>query len=288
MMKLCVFCCITIMHFQVLTAQEMSDHATLSFDLSDISIVYIVNYHGEVQVQGAASSTGSMSVNRTLQSSSAERLEVMKDSIIIDTLQVGHKLYFFVRDKDLHFKIDPEGEPYYDRRWGWYEDNKKDRIEVRHQFDLTVHLPPHIDLYAQTHRENIRVENMEGEVTGKNHQGNVTLTGLTSDVKAHTHHGDIVLHFADHPMEKVDAATHHGDIRIEVQKDLSADVAMQSHHGELYTDQAYEVIPALALIETNDDPTIKYKIKSGTNIRIGSGKIKMHLNTYHGNVYLSE
>lgn len=288
MKKLYVLCCITMIHFQVLTAQEISDQSTLTFDLSDIKTVYIVNHHGEVHVEGSTSSTGRMSVDRTLQSSSAERLEALKDSIIIDTLQVGQKLYFFVRDKDLNFKIDPEGEPYYDRRWGWYEENKKDRIEVRHRFDLTVQLPPHIDLYAKTHRENLRVENMKGKVTAKNHQGNVTLTGLTSDVTAHTHHGDIALDFESHPQEKVDAATHHGDIRIEVQKGLSADVSMQSHHGELFTDQSYEVIPAIAMVEAKDDPSLKFKIKSGTNIRVGSGKIKMHLNTYHGNVYLSE
>lgn len=288
MKKLFLLCYVALLHFGVLPAQEISDHSILSFDLSEISTVYIINYHGYVHVQASASAAGSMSVDRTLQSASVERLEALKDSIIVDTLRAGQNLYFFVRDRDLNFKIDPEGVPYYDKRWSWYEENKKDRFEVKHRFDLTVQLPADITVYAQTHRENLRIEEIQGQVTAKNHQGDITLTGLTSDVKAHTHHGDIMLHFAGHPMEKVDAFTHHGDIRIEVQEGLSADVSMQSRHGELFTDQSYEVIPAVAKVDVKNDSSLKFKIKSGANIRVGAGKIKMHLSTYHGNVYLSE
>ncbi len=288
MKNLYILCCFTLFSFQASVAQTLNDHSTESFDLNGISTVYIVNHYGDVKVEASSASIGTISVDRTLRSSSEERLEALKDSIILDSMHIGQKLYFFIRDRELNFKIDPEGEPYYDRRWSWYRENKKDRIEVEHQFDLKVQLPSHITVYAQTHRQNVQIEGMEGEVTAKNHQGDITLTGLTSDVRAQTHHGDITLHFARHPQEKVVASTHHGDIRIEVQKGLSADVALQTHHGELYTDQSYEVIPAIALVDASDDPSLKYRIKSGTNIRVGSGKIKMHLNTYHGNVYLSE
>ena len=147
-----------------LTAQTLNDQRSFEFDLENIEEVYLINYEGNVNVVAHDRETGKIHIDRTLKSASQERISALRDSIRYDTMYDGNRLYFFIRDKNLVFKIDAEGEGYYDQRWSWYDRNKRDRYQIEHQFNIELALPPNIPLYIRTHRQDISVHDMRGRM----------------------------------------------------------------------------------------------------------------------------
>ena len=62
---------------------------------------------------------------------------------------------------------------------------------------------------------------------------------------------------------------------------------MKSHHGSFYTDFDWKAMPVSVAREDGKSGT-RYRWGNGTQVRIGSGGIKMDFRTHHGDVFLTK
>ena len=234
---------------------------------------------------GNKSDEASIKISRTLKSASAAQLKKAEQEVFIDTLLVGDELHFFIEAPDRVFKIDEEGDGYYD---GWnqsWSDFK--HFKLAYTFTWEVQIPESMDLQVKTHQKQLSIRNMASSVVARNHHDDVALSGLSGDVKASSHHGDVNVAFVSNPPEEVSCHSHHGDIRVEVQDGLSADVTMRSHHGSFYTDFDWQNIPVQVDKDAKNGKT-RYRWAKGTQVRIGEGGLKMDFHTHHGDVYVTK
>lgn len=267
-------------------AQEFTDQKTMPFDLHNIEMVHVHNHKGTVTIKGTDSNQGKIVMTRTLKSASKATLEAGKEKIYLDSIFTDGKLYFFINAPNHIFKVDENGQGYYQSEWNYGNRNKKDRFDIDFEFTLTVELPKTTSINASTHEKSLEISNLTGRVVANNHHDNVTLQGMQNDVEANSHHGDVTVHFAKNPPGTLKCDTHHGEIKVSLRTPLSADATMKSHHGSFYADFDYQTLARQVSSKQDSHRGTKFLIGDGTSVRIGQGGLKMDFRTHHGDVYI--
>ena len=281
-MKTLLLTCAIFLPWCVFAQYEDVQEFRLSAE--DIEVLHIHNHRGNINVQGSNLDVIQITVTRRLRNAAKNRLTEMKEKIFIDSVSNGGHLYFFMESPDRNFSIDPDGQGYYEGI-NWSGNWNKSHFKTQYEFIWEVQLPTQLSLAISNHHESIRVENMTGSLRVKNHHDDVKVIGAGGNVLARTHHGDVKVSFVKHPPDEVEGHTHHGDIFIEAPFALSADVSLKSHHGSFFTDFDWQNLP-MQVSEENKSDGIKYRVADRTNVRLGSGDIKMNFKTHHGDVYI--
>ena len=270
-----------------LDGQDISDEKSMIFSVMNINALHVHNHTGTVTINGTSAQEGTIHIRRTLKSASKASLERGKESIYFDSMRHEGTLYFFVHSPDRLFRINEDGNGYYQNSWNRWNGEDRDRFDVKSEFSIEVQVPSKTNLYASTHEKDLHISNMAGKVSAHNHHDDVTLLRMQNDIEAHSHHGNIQVQFDKNPLHSIICHTHHGDIKIKVQDHINADVKMKSHHGSFFTDLDYKVM-ATQVSSTKEKRGTKYTIGDGTNVRMGQGGLQMDFRTHHGDVYITK
>lgn len=275
---------ITLLYFNSL-AQEYQDHKIMNFSRENIDKIHLHNYRGMVSIQGADTDQITLEVERNLKTASEERLEDGKDSIYYESMLVNGDLFLFIVDPERVFRIDENGEGYY-QTCNWNFSSNRERYQIKYDFNLKLTIPKDLDLKAFNHEESLTVENVAGTLHLKNHHDGVTVTGAAGNAEVHSHHGDINISFIQNPTEYLKVSTHHGDIRVELQPSFSAEVGLKSRHGSFYTDFDWQPMP-MQVNRIENGNKHQYKVGEYNRVRIGDGKVEAQFETYHGDVFIA-
>lgn len=210
-----------------LPAQEFQDKSLLKFSRENINHINLHNYRGKVSIMGSNTNEITLEVERKMEAATTERLEEGKRTIHYDSMLVDGALYLFITDPERVFRIDENGEGYYET-CNWNFSSNRERYRIKYDFNLKLTIPKDMDLGAFNHEESLTVENVTGKLHLRNHHDGVTVTGAAGNAEVHSHHGDISISFIQNPTEYLKASTHHGDIRVELQPSFSADVGLKA------------------------------------------------------------
>ncbi len=270
-------------------AQSYNDEKSFTFDVSQLELLRLHNKDGQVKVTGVSGNRAILRVKRTIKSANPQKLEAAKNSIFLDSINLDGELMFFVQHPDYQVEIDEQGMAYYHSRYqslnGNWSNKEHAFHKIRTTFVIELAIPKQTPLYISTHREELTIRNINADVLAQNHHGDVYLEKIGGNVQAHTHHGHIEASLLTPPTKDANFDTHHGNIKLTFPSNLSADIQLKTRHGQFYTDFDYQERAMLVSRSTSKRGT-KYKIGSGTNIRIGKGGPKLNFETYHGSVYI--
>lgn len=273
---------VTLMCIQ---AQSFSDEKSFTFDVSQLELLRLHNKDGQVKVTGITGNQATLRVKRTIKSANSQKLEAAKAAIFLDSVKLNDELMFFVQSPDYQLEINADGRAYYNSYNGNWSDKKHAFHKVKTTFTIELEVPRQTPLYISTHREELIIKNINADVLAQNHHGSVYLDKIGGNVQAHTHHGHIEANLTKAPTRDANFDTHHGNIKLTFPSNLSADVQLKTRHGQFFTDFNYQAVSMPVSLKTSNKGT-KYKIDSGTNIRIGKGGPKLNFETYHGSIYL--
>lgn len=267
-------------------AQSFSDEKSFTFDVSQINLLRLHNKDGQIKVTGTTGNRATLTVKRTIKSASTQKLEAAKTAVFLDSVNLEGELMFYVQHPDYKLEINEEGSAYYTSRYQGNWDNQKHVFHTAKViFTIELAIPKQTPLYISTHREKLTVQNINADVLAQNHHGSIYLDKIGGNVQAHTHHGHIEVGLTKVPTRDADFDTHHGNISLTFPSNLSADITLKTRHGQFFTDFDYQAIAMPVSLKTSNKGT-KYKIDSGTRIRIGSGGPKLNFKTYHGSIYI--
>ena len=258
--------------------QEKPDNQYFEIAAQGLEAFHLHNMHGDVEVRGTNASQIKVTVRRELRGGSASD----RASYYYDTLQKAEQIYFFMRSPNHDFKIEPDGQGYYNSCCNW---GNGYRESVKYTFEVTVEVPENMQVYVSNHHDALTVVQVNGDLVARNHHKDLVVSRIGGNAQLNTHHGDIKASFTRNPTDECSFNTHHGDIRITYQDWLSADVKLSSRHGEFFTDFDWESRP-LTVTKASSSRGTKYKVGDGTYVTIGGGGPLHQFTTWHGDIYL--
>jgi hypothetical protein len=174
------------------------------------------------------------------------------------------------------------------------EDNNRVEISLeswKRAYDIEIRAPFGSSLKLDgANLDEIRVENLSGEIELESANGDIKLLNVAGPVTANTTNGDIeaVLNraAADKPMSFV---TFNGDVDVTLPADAKASFRIKSTMGELYTD--FDLVLKSLLAEPE-----KTTAKEGAKFRvsleravygtINGGGPEIKFQNYRGNIYI--
>lgn len=274
---------IIVCSLPVAFGQTANDVQEFRINTSNLSSFRLHNMNGAVNVQGIDGKMATLKVKRKLMSASSSRIEEAKESITFDSVRIDDRIYFFMSHPDQNFEIDEQGDGQYNSCCN--RSNDRYYVKVNYEFEIDLQVPKQMELQVSTHRKNLTVKDIHGNLVAKNHHNNLFAENLGGNVTLRSHHGDIKASFIRNPTEACSYSTHHGDIRIGFQHDLAASVFLKSRKGEFFTD--FDWTPeVLAVAKGGSKNGTKYIINNRTAIRIGNGGPEQDFKTWHGDIYL--
>lgn len=274
-----------IMTLFCLTAQSYSDEKSFSFDVNQLELLRLHNKEGQVKVAGITGNRATLRVKRTIKSANQAKIEAAKTAIFLDSVNLEGELMFYVQSPDYQLEINEDGRAYYNSYQGNWSDKRQQFHKVHTTFTIELEVPKQTPLYISTHRQQLSASNINADVLAQNHHGDVYLDKIGGNVQAHTHHGLIKAKLTKPPTRDARFDTHHGNISLTFPSNLSADIQLKTRHGQFFTDFDYQN-RAMQVSMSKSKKGTKYKIGSGTNIRIGKGGPIIDIETYHGSVYI--
>lgn len=267
------------------TSQKDVETFNLEYDVSSLQKVRIHNYDGDVKVTARPGNKVSLKVTRTLMAKTNSKLEAAKQEVYLDSTVIDGELIVFMKAPQKFFKIDDEGNSYYNgQNWNnWSKGDIRD-YGVDYEFIIEAQIPPNKEIYIATHHEDVDVSGFLNRTVVKSHHGSVKASTSGKEVIAKSHHGDVTV---EHLSDQVNSGyykTHHGDINTSFPS-LSVLASMKSHHGAFYSDFDFQHVAQKVSVNEDGGET-KYKYGGETNIKIGGGKGVLRYQTHHGDTYI--
>ncbi len=262
-----------------------NDTSTMKLDMTKYDKINVYNFHGNVSVNSITSSNAVIRSKRKLEATSSKKLQRAMNEIYLDTMTMDGELYLYIEDP--HKSLESI--------WGDYLNYQDNNTEYRHsgiksvgikyEFDLDLELPSNVDAVISTHKGDINLSGIKGELSVLNHQGNINLEGVHQVDHVKSHHGELKVKFDEQPDNDVSFATHHGDISVSFRNTPSAQLDLDSYHGSFFTDFDWKPSPSTTL-KKNENGKTKYKVGDTTNIQIGGGKHVLKFRSHHGNIHI--
>lgn len=171
------------------------------------------------------------------------------------------------------------------------EDNNEVEIESlnRNQnIALTVKVPFNTNLEIDLHRgEDIKINNVRGEIEVSNHSGAITAVGVRGPIVAEAMRHDLVVVFDEFTTKKPSSLNvHRGNIDVTLPKQSKLTVEVKTYQGEIYSGLETE-FKSVDIVEKNDSGRNK-KVSFGGAMAatLNKGTQKLHINTFRGDIYL--
>ncbi len=248
--------------------------------------LWLKNIQGDVTVVGYDGETVEISVEKTIEARTQERLQQG-----IDEIQLAAEL-------DSTFMLVYMDAPFVDaRRKGNHfhyradhHHNDWNQPKYNYRMDFTVRVPKTISLRVSTINEGtVTIKNVQSpRIEAHNVNGAIQATDISGQTSAVTVNGDVDISFTEAPAEDSRFKTINGDITLLMPENLSADVSFKSMNGDFYTNfEQIDYLPAeVSSAKKKGRKRTTYCIDRSTKILIGQGGPAVETETLNGEVYL--
>ena len=243
--------------------------------------LWLKNIEGNVKIIGYEGETVEITVEKTIDASTQERLQKGIEEVQLAAELDGNimMVYMDAPFVDAHRKGD---------HFHYHADRHDDDYDYR--MDFTVRVPRRVNLEVSTINDgSLTIENMQPQrIEAHNVNGPISCTNISGQTSAITVNGNVDISFAKAPDDNSRFKTINGDITLLTPKDFSADISFKSMNGDFYTN--FEQIDYLpAEVSSNKEEgrnRTTYRIDRSTKIRIGQGGTTVETETLNGEVYL--
>lgn len=259
--------------------QLFKEHITKEFSLnSAATTLNVYNIDGFIKVEGYAGNKIILEIDKTISG---------KTDKIIEQGKSEFKLNFEQKNDEITAYI---SEPY-DSRPNINHHNKDLHIEYNVQVNYTIKVPYSTNLKVSTiNNGDVSVLDVKGEIKANNINGAITLKNISKAYDVHTINGNVDINYVTLPPDNAKYYTLNGDLTVTYPANLSADCSFKSFQGEFYTDfPEVAVMPSkIKKIVEKDGERTRHKLEKGSNIKIGNGGLKLHFETFNGNIYIKK
>lgn len=262
---------------------EHVDQSVLTIDMSKYDRVNIYNNVGEIRIKPTSTNKAVFETTRTIRATSSKKLKRATTEIQVDTMVVDGELFVFIDSP--YSTLERRGDNYWYQNHSYNNGDSFKSAGIDSEFDFEISLPANTDGLVSTHKGDIDIHGVKGEIKVYNHFGDINLKGVQDVSKVHSHHGSLNVLFDKQPQHDLSLDTHHGDITISFKQTPSARLDLYSYHGSFFTD--FEWQPLVTKVKTSGkNGKTKYKIGQNTNVQIGEGEHEIKFKSHHGDMYI--
>lgn len=242
----------------------------------------IDNVTGSIQVAAHDGPTVELTVNRTLEAATQERLEAARKEVTLDVKEEPSLISLYVdgpfRDCDCGDR-DGNGRRRRNNGTRW-----RDRqYEVRYDFVLKV--PRQVGLtLSNVNRGDIKIEGTTGDFEVTNVNGGIEMLDVAGSGRAGTINKDVRIVFRANPAGPSSFKTINGDVVVSFQPALSANLRMKTFNGGMYTDFETTALPALTPVSERKNGKFVYKSDRSAGVRVGGGGPELRFETLNGDI----
>jgi hypothetical protein len=235
----------------------------------------IDNVWGSIEVVADTTDKVELTVTRTNQAESKEKLERAKKEVTLDVTQEegAVKLYvngpFRCQCDDCRHSRDDEG--------------------YRVKMDFLVHVPRDIDIKVKTVNEGrVKVSNINGSFVVRNVNGDIEMDNVAGSGTARTVNGPVIVSFRQNPRENSDFKTVNGNVEIRFAHDLSADFRFKTFNGGIYSDFPVTALPVHAIEAEHKGSKVVYRADRFTGARVNAGGPEIQIENLNGDIRILE
>jgi hypothetical protein len=235
----------------------------------------IDNVWGSIEVVADTTDKVEMTVARTNQAESKEKLERAKKEVTLDVTQEEGALKLYVNGP---FRCQCD-----DCRHSRNDDG------YRVKMDFKVHVPRDIDIKVKTVNEGrVRVSNINGNFLVRNVNGDIEMENVAGSGTARTVNGPVIVSFRQNPRENSEFKTVNGKIELRFAHDLSADFRFKTFNGGIYSDFPVTTLPVRAIQEERRGGKIVYRADRFTAARVNGGGPEIQIENLNGDIRILE
>lgn len=235
----------------------------------------IDNIWGSIEVVADTADKVELSVARTNQAESKEKLEKAKKEVTLDVTQEEGALKLYVNGP---FRCQCD-----DCR------HSRDDDGYRVKMDFKVHVPRDIDIKVKTVNEGrVVVKNTNGSFLVRNVNGDIEMDNVTGSGTARTVNGPVIVSFRQNPRENSDFKTVNGNVELRFAHDLSADFRFKTFNGGIYSDFPVTAMPVHAIQEERHGGKMVYRSDRFTGARVNAGGPEIQIENLNGDIRILE
>jgi hypothetical protein len=235
----------------------------------------IDNVWGSIDVVADTTDKVEMTVARTNQAESKEKLERAKKEVTLDVTQEEGALKLYVNGP---FRCQCD-----DCR------HSRDDDGYRVKMDFKVHVPRDIDIKVKTVNEGrVKVSNINGNFLVRNVNGDIEMENVAGSGTARTVNGPVIVSFRQNPHENSEFKTVNGKIELRFAHDLSADFRFKTFNGGIYSDFPVTTLPVRAIQEERRGGKIVYRADRFTAARVNGGGPEIQIENLNGDIRILE
>ncbi len=235
----------------------------------------IDNVWGSIEVVADTTDKVEMTVARTNQAESKEKLERAKKEVTLDVTQDEGALKLYVngpfrcRCDDCRHSRDDDG--------------------YRVKMDFKMHVPRDIDIKVKTVNEGrVKVSNINGNFLVRNVNGDIEMENVAGSGTARTVNGPVIVSFRQNPHENSEFKTVNGSIELRFAHDLSADFRFKTFNGGIYSDFPVTTLPVHAIQEERRGGKMVYRADRFTGARVNGGGPEIQIENLNGDIRILE
>jgi hypothetical protein len=235
----------------------------------------IDNVWGSIEVIADTTDKVELTVARTNQAESKEKLERAKKEVTLDVTQEEGALKLYVNGPfrcqcdDCRHSRDDEG--------------------YRVKMDFNVHVPRDIDIKVKTVNEGrVKVSNVNGSFVVRNVNGDIEMDNMAGSGTARTVNGLVIVSFRQNPRENSEFKTVNGNVELRFAHDLSADFRFKTFNGGIYSDFPVTALPVHAIQAEHKGGKVVYRADRFTSARVNAGGPEIQIENLNGDIRILE
>ena len=235
----------------------------------------IDNVWGSIEVVADTTDKVELTVARTNQAESKEKLERAKKEVTLDVTQEEGALKLYVNGPfrcqcdDCRHSRDDEG--------------------YRVKMDFKVHVPRDIDIKVKTVNEGrVKVSNVNGSFVVRNVNGDIEMDNMAGSGTARTVNGPVIVSFRQNPRENSEFKTVNGNVELRFAHDLSADFRFKTFNGGIYSDFPVTALPVHAIQAEQKGGKVVYRADRFTGARVNAGGPEIQVENLNGDIRILE
>jgi hypothetical protein len=235
----------------------------------------IDNVWGSIEVMADTTDKVELTVRRTNQAESKEKLERAKKEVTLDVTQEDGALKLYVNGPfrcqcdDCRHSRDDEG--------------------YRVKMDFNVHVPRDIDIKVKTVNEGrVKVSNVNGSFVVRNVNGDIEMNNIAGSGTVRTVNGPVIVSFRQNPRENSDFKTVNGNVELRFAHDLSADFRFKTFNGGIYSDFPVTALPVHAIQAEHKGGKVVYRADRFTGARVNAGGPEIQVENLNGDIRILE
>lgn len=235
----------------------------------------IDNVWGSIEVVADTTDKVELTVARTNQAESKEKLERAKKEVTLDVTQEEGALKLYVNGP---FRCQC------DDCW-----HSRDDEGYRVKMDFNVHVPRDIDIKVKTVNEGrVKVSNVNGSFVVRNVNGDIEMNNMAGSGTARTVNGPVTVSFRQNPRENSDFKTVNGNVELRFAHDLSADFRFKTFNGGIYSDFPVTALPVHAIQAEHKGGKVLYRADRFTGARVNAGGPEIQVENLNGDIRILE